>query len=67
MQGRSSDLSILTRQMRNAETVSFLYSLTPDCPQSEIAATIFYDSGGDLDEGFGEESGEVFGAFSCFF
>ena len=38
----------------------------PDCPQSEIAATNFYDSGGSLGEELGEELGEIFWAFSCF-
>ena len=43
-------------------TVCVRDELTPDFPQSEIAATIFYDLGGCL----GEELGEDFCAFSCF-
>ena len=40
--------------------------LTPDSPQSEIAATNFDDSGGSLGEELGEELGEISCAFSCF-
>ena len=38
----------------------------PDFPQSETAATHFYDSGGSLGEELGDELGEIFWAFSCF-
>ena len=34
--------------------------VTPDFPQSEIAATNFYDSGGSLGKELSEESGEIF-------
>ena len=40
--------------------------LTPDFPQSEIAATNFDDSGRSLGEELGEELGEICCAFSCF-
>ena len=40
----------------------FLWFVSPDFPQSEIAATNFYDSGRSL----GEELGKIFCAFSCF-
>ena len=41
-------------------------NITPDFPQSEIAATNFYDSDGSLGEELGEELGEIFCTFSCF-
>ena len=40
--------------------------IAPDFPQSEIAATNFYDSGGSLGEELDEILGEIFCAFSCF-
>ena len=40
--------------------------LTPDSPQSHIAPTNLYDSGGNLGEEFGDELGEIFCAVSCF-
>ena len=43
----------------------FIIEITPDFPQSEIAATNFYDSGGSLGEELGEELGEIFCAFLC--
>ena len=41
-------------------------TVTPDFPQSEIAATNFYDSGGSLGKELGEELGEIFCTFSRF-
>ena len=40
--------------------------ITPDFPQSEIAATNFYDLGRSLGEELGEELGEIFCTLSCF-
>ena len=59
----SETLSCLNGVMAPEILIQFF---TPDFPQSEIAATSFYDSGGSLGEELAEELGEIFCAFSCF-
>ena len=51
---------------RNALRQDFAPFITPDFPQSETAATYFYDWGGSLGGELGEELGEIFCAFLCF-
>ena len=42
----------------------FGMKVTPNIPQSKIAPTNFYESGGSQGEKLGEKSGEFFWAFS---